>query len=73
MHALLDPVFAQGVARAKGVKVAGTRTGNWLTRPQAEQLLPIGRLPPTLKGRRDRALLTLFIGSRSSAGGKFPI
>jgi hypothetical protein len=48
--ALLEPAAAQGV-----------RTGNWLTKHQAEQLI---NRPDTgtLKGRRDRAILAVTIG-----------
>jgi len=45
----------------KGASGQGVRTGNWLTKEQAETIL---RLPDlsTLKGKRDRALLSLLIG-----------
>jgi len=58
---LLDPQLAQGIRRARGVKSAGTRSGNWLSREQAEQLL---QAPPAgkLRGKRDRAALGLLIG-----------
>lgn len=60
-NGLLDPQIAAGIARAKGAKTAGVRTGNWLTRSQAESLL---NAPDTgtLKGRRDCALLAVLIG-----------
>jgi site-specific recombinase XerD len=52
---------AAAVGRVKGIKSHGTRTGNWLTRSQAEQLLALpDRTTP--KGKRDRALLCLLIG-----------
>ena len=60
-NGLLDPAAAQGIRDVRGAKVEGTRTGNWLTKRQAEAL--INRPDPaTLKGRRDRAMLALMIG-----------
>jgi site-specific recombinase XerD len=58
---LLDPVVAQGVRDVKGAKLQGTRTGSWLTKHQAEQLINAPDLA-TLKGKRDRAILALMIG-----------
>jgi integrase len=57
----LDPQVASGIRAVKGARQEGRRTGNWLTREQAQQWLgaPDTR---TLKGRRDRALLTILIG-----------
>jgi site-specific recombinase XerD len=58
---LVDPVAAQGIRDVRGAKVEGTRTGNWLTKAQAEKLI---NRPDTstLKGRRDRAILAVMIG-----------
>jgi site-specific recombinase XerD len=58
---LLDPAAAQGIRDVRGAKTQGVRTGNWLTKHQAEQLInrPDVR---TLKGRRDRAILAVMIG-----------
>jgi site-specific recombinase XerD len=45
----------------RGAKRQGVSTGNWLTKKQAEDLInrpDIG----TLKGKRDRAMLTVLIG-----------
>jgi len=52
---------AQGIARVKGVRQEGERTGNWLGKGQADALLDA---PPrdTLKGVRDRALLAVALG-----------
>ena len=60
-NGLLDPDIAGGIARLKGARANGLRTGNWLNKEQAETLL---RLPDlsTLKGKRDRALLSVMIG-----------
>jgi len=69
-NGLLAPELAAGIARVRGVKQAGVRTGTWLTLHQAEEL--INSPPPTLKGKRDRALLGLLIGCglrRSEASG----
>jgi integrase/recombinase XerD len=53
---------AGAVRQVKGAKRVGVRTGNWLTREQAERLLA---LPDrrTLKGKRDQALLSLLLGA----------
>ncbi len=58
---LIDLTLAQGIARVKGVKSAGVRTGNWLTREQAQELLNAPDTS-TLKGLRDRAILAVLIG-----------
>ena len=48
------------IRSVKGARVLGERVGNWLTKGQTERLLG---LPDTssLKGKRDRALLSLFV------------
>jgi integrase len=58
---LLPLPIADAIARIPGVPSKGVRTGNWLTRDQAQQLL-LSPDPATLKGKRDRALLALMIG-----------
>jgi site-specific recombinase XerD len=58
---LLAAEIASGIAKVRGVRQAGVRAGNWLTREQAEQLLHLPDIK-MLKGRRDQALLALFIG-----------
>ena len=60
-NGLMDPQLAAGIARVKGAKQAGVRTGNWLTRDQAEDLLNAPD-PSTLKGKRDRAMLAVLLG-----------
>jgi site-specific recombinase XerD len=57
----LDAQVASGIRAVKGARSEGRRTGNWLTREQAQMWLnaPDTR---TLKGRRDRALLAVLIG-----------
>lgn len=59
-NGLLAPELAAGIARIRGAKAAGVRTGTWLTLDQAEQLINSPDL--TLMGRRDRALLAVLIG-----------
>jgi integrase len=58
---LLEPSAAQGIRDVKGAKVQGVRTGNWLTKGQAERLINSPDIM-TLKGRRDRAILAIMIG-----------
>ena len=57
----LDSQVAGGIRAVKGARQEGRRTGNWLTREQAQLWLgaPDTR---TLKGLRDRALLAVLIG-----------
>ncbi|HPF49849.1 MAG TPA: tyrosine-type recombinase/integrase [Caldisericia bacterium] len=58
---LLDPFTASAIGRVHGVKQAGKRMGNWLTKEQTQTLLT---LPDrnTLKGKRDFALLGCLVG-----------
>src|SRR3954471_10485522 len=67
----LDPQIANGIRAVKGSRREGRRTGNWLTREEAQTWLsaPDTR---TMRGRRDRALLAVLIGCglrRSEAAG----
>lgn len=67
----LDPQVANGIRAVKGARSEGRRTGNWLTREEAQLWLstPDRR---TLRGRRDQALLSVLIGCglrRSEASG----
>jgi site-specific recombinase XerD len=57
----LDPQVANGIRAVKGARREGRRTGNWLTREEAQAWInaPDAR---TRKGKRDRALLALLIG-----------
>lgn len=57
----LDPAIAAGIQRVKGIRCEGKKTGNWLTKNQAEDLI---KAPDTsiLKGLRDRAILAVLIG-----------
>jgi site-specific recombinase XerD len=60
-NGLIDGGLAVAIGKVKGVKAAGTRAGNWLTKGQAQDLL---NLPDksTLKGLRDRAILAVMLG-----------
>ena len=57
----LDPQIAGGIRAVKGAQREGRRTGNWLTREQAQTWLNAPNTR-TLKGLRDRALLAVLIG-----------
>lgn len=61
-NGMIDPTLANGIARVKGVKSAGARVGNWLTREQAQSLLDAPDVG-TLKGLRDRAILAVMMGA----------
>ncbi len=52
---------AAAISRVKGAKRAGIRTGQWLTREQAESLISAPD-QTTRRGSRDRALLAVLIG-----------
>jgi site-specific recombinase XerD len=52
---------AAGIQKLRGARKLGVRTGNWLTKEQASQLLRVPNAE-TLKGKRDRAILGLLIG-----------
>jgi integrase len=57
---LLSPKQAAGIRRVKGAKKLGVRVGNWLLANEARALweLPDAK---TLKGKRDRAILSLLL------------
>src|SRR5215211_3998876 len=70
-NGLLDAQVAGGIRAVKGARQEGRRTGNWLTREEAQSWMgaPDRR---TMRGRRDRALLAMLIGCglrRSEAAG----
>ena len=60
-NGLVDQTLANGIKTVKGVKSVGVRSGNWLTREQAQTLLDTPDTS-TLKGLRDRAMLAVLIG-----------
>jgi site-specific recombinase XerD len=61
-NGLIDQAIANGVSRVHGVKSQGVRSGNWLTKSQAQRLLTAPNIE-TLKGLRDRAILAVMIGA----------
>jgi site-specific recombinase XerD len=48
-NGLLAPEIAAAIGRVKGAKRHGTRTGNWLSRSQAQEMLGL-RTEPRTKG-----------------------
>ncbi len=58
---LLSPELAAGIRRVKGTKHLGVRVGNWLTIDQSKALLAESP-SDNLRGKRDRAILSLLIG-----------
>jgi integrase len=57
----LEQALANGIGKVKGVKSAGVRAGNWLTKQQAQKLLDLPDVM-TVKGLRDRAILAVMLG-----------
>ena len=60
-NGLLAPELAAGIARIKGVRSQGVRTGNWLSLQQAQTLLNTPDIS-TNKGLRDRAMFATLLG-----------
>ena len=60
-NGLLAPELAAGIARIKGVRSQGVRTGNWLSLLQAQTLLNTPDIS-TKKGLRDRAMFATLLG-----------
>jgi len=60
-NGLLAPELASGIARIKGVRSHGIRTGNWLSLQQAQALLNTPDVR-TKKGLRDRAMFAVLLG-----------
>ena len=58
---LLSPELAAGIRRVKGVRRLGVQVGNWLTAEQGKRLLEATSME-TLRGKRNRAMLSLLIG-----------
>lgn len=58
---LLDSRIANGIRAVRGVPQRGRRTGNWLTKEEAQVWLNAPDVK-TLKGARDRAILAVLIG-----------
>jgi integrase len=60
-NGLLPGELAAGIARVRGPRRQGTRSGNWLT-PQQTRVLLSAPDPTTRIGLRDRAILALLAG-----------
>src|SRR5215213_6412352 len=60
-NGLLASGIAEGIARVKGAASRGVRSGHWLGRVQAQELIERPD-KTTMKGARDRAILALLIG-----------
>lgn len=58
---LIDSRIANGIRAVKGMPQRGRRTGNWLTREEAQIWLNAPDIK-TLKGVRDRSVLAVLIG-----------
>ena len=58
---LIDSRIANGIRAVKGIPARGRRTGNWLTREEAQMWISAPDVK-TLKGVRDRAILSVLIG-----------
>jgi len=61
-NGLVDQVLANGISNVKGVKSQGVRTGKWLTKEQAQELITLPS-ETALKGSRDRAILAVMVGA----------
>lgn len=57
----IAPEVAAAIGRVSGAKQSGERSGNWLTREQAGDLLALPDTGTT-RGQRDRALLAVLLG-----------
>jgi site-specific recombinase XerD len=60
-NGLLAPELAYGIGRVRGVRMSGVRTGRWLTRNQAQQLLTFPNRSKN-RGKRDLVVLAMLIG-----------
>ena len=58
---LLSPDLAAGIARVKGVKQLGQRSGNWLTQDQSADVLRRS-CGESLRAKRDYAMLAMLFG-----------
>jgi site-specific recombinase XerD len=57
----IDSQIANGIRGVKGIRQDGRRTGNWLTKQEARQMLDAPDIS-CFKGLRDRAILAVLIG-----------
>jgi site-specific recombinase XerD len=60
-NGLIPEQVANGIKNVSGVRQEGQRSGNWLTKAQAQTLLNTPDVS-TLKGQRDRAILAVLLG-----------
>jgi integrase len=60
-NGLTPPNTATAISRVRGAKQVAIRSGKWLTREQAEDLISAPNATEN-KGKRDRALLAVLIG-----------
>lgn len=60
-NGLLTEAQALSITRVKGMRKEGRRSGNWLSRTQAQRLINAPD-SDTLKGLRDRAILSVLVG-----------
>src|SRR6202521_3684445 len=58
---LLSPELAAGIARVKGVKQLGHRSGNWVSLDQSSEVLKHAS-GDSLRARRDYAMLAMLLG-----------
>jgi integrase len=58
---LLSPELAAGIARVKGVKQLGHRSGNWLSLDQSSEVLK-HTCGDSLRAKRDYAMLAMLLG-----------
>src|ERR1700676_744618 len=58
---LLSPELAAGIARVKGVKQLGHRSGNWVSLDQSSEVLKHAS-GDSLRARRDYAMLSMLLG-----------
>jgi integrase len=58
---LLSPELAAGIARVKGVKQLGHRSGNWLSLDQSSEVLKHA-CGDSLRAKRDYAMLAMLLG-----------
>lgn len=61
-NGLLDHPTATAIASVRNLRIEGKKTGNWLTAEQARAMIDRPDLT-TRKGVRDRAMLSLLLGS----------
>ena len=58
---LLSPELAAGIARVKGIKQLGHRSGNWLSLDQSSEVLKHA-CGNSLRAKRDYAMLAMLLG-----------